>query len=72
MMTTHFIGIASGGIFQTLHEQRSAITNLGVGVFTMQGFEHRNKEKRESTRHCNGKGNLQKQTLYRLFDGFYF
>ena len=46
---------------------------LGVGVFTMQGCERRNKEtKRAFAHYCNRKGNVQKQTLNRLFDEYYF
>ena len=47
--------------------------HLGVGVFTMQGCERRNKEtKQVFARHCNVKGNVQIQTLSRLFDEYYF
>ena len=47
--------------------------HLGVGVFTMQGYERRNKETKQAfARHCNGKGNVQIQTLNRLFDEYSF
>ena len=44
---------------------------LGVGLFTMQGFERRNKETTKShSRHSNGKGNVQIQTLKILYDEY--
>ena len=47
--------------------------HLGVGVFTMQGYERRHKEtKQVFARHFNGKGNVQIQTLNRLFDEYSF
>ena len=46
--------------------------HLGVGVFTMQGYERRNKEtKRAYNRHTNGKGYFPKQTLCHLLDHFH-
>ena len=45
---------------------------LGVGIFTMQGFERRNKESKNTLgRFTNGKGNLLEQNLKRLWDVFY-
>ena len=45
--------------------------HLGAGVFTMQGYERRNKEtKRAYNRHTNGKGYFPKQTLCHLLDHF--
>ena len=39
----------------------------GLGIFTMQGFEHRNKEsKRHFNRHTNKKGNVLMQVMPRL------
>ena len=46
---------------------------LGLGIFTMQGFERRNKESKNTLkRFCNGKGNILSPNLARLFDVFYF
>ena len=43
----------------------------GLGIFNMQGFEHRNKEsKRHFTRHTNKKGNVALQVMPRLWDDF--
>ena len=43
----------------------------GLGMFTMQGFEHRNKEsKRHFNRHTNKKGNVLLQVMPRLWDDF--
>ena len=43
----------------------------GLGIFNMQGFEHRNKEsKRYFTRHTNKKGNVALQVMPRLWDDF--
>ena len=59
-----YIPKISRGIFSDHH--------LGVGVFTIQAYESRNKEtKRAFARHWNGKSNVQKQTLNRLFDDYY-
>ena len=42
---------------------------MGVGIFTMQEFEHRNKESKFVFKnHTNQKGNIAKQTIGRLFD----
>ena len=44
---------------------------MGVGIFTMQGFEHRNKESKFVFKnHTNQKRNTVKQTIGRLFDSF--
>ena len=43
----------------------------GLGIFSMQGFEHRNKEnKTYFTRHTNKKGNISLQVMPRLWDDF--
>ena len=42
--------------------------HVGLGIFSMQGFEHRNKESKcVFRRHTNGKGNLCMQSLKQLF-----
>ena len=47
--------------------------NLGLGIYTMQGFERRNKESKNALRRfCNGKGDILSPNLARLFDLFYF
>ena len=44
---------------------------MGLGIFTMQGFEHRNKESKfVFLNHTNKKENVAKQTIGRLFDSF--
>ena len=44
---------------------------LGVGIFTMQGFERRNKESKNCLRRfTNGKGNMLVQNMKRLCDVF--
>lgn len=44
---------------------------VGLGIFTMQRFEHRNKESKFIfLNHTNKKGNVAKQTIGRLFDSF--
>ena len=44
---------------------------LGVGIFTMQGFERRNKESKHSlSNHNNYKGNYIIQNLNRLYTKF--
>jgi hypothetical protein len=44
---------------------------LGVGIFTMQGYERRNKESKWSyAHHTNKKGNILTQNLNRLHDIF--
>ena len=46
---------------------------LGLGVYTMQGFERRNKESKMALhRFTNKKGNIVKQSMIRLWDIFYF
>ena len=46
--------------------------NLGLGIFTMQGFERWNKESKHTLkRFCNGKGDILKPNMKRLFDVFY-
>ena len=45
--------------------------HLGVGIFTMQGYERRNKESKWSySHHTNKKGNILTQNLNRLHDIF--
>ena len=42
---------------------------LGIGVFTMQGFERRNKESKNTLkRFSNNKGNIVVSNLKRLYD----
>ena len=44
---------------------------LGIGVFTMQGFERRNKESKNTLRRfSNGKGNVIHNNVSRLLDVF--
>ena len=44
---------------------------LGVGIYTMQGFERRNKESKQAlSRHNNFRGNFIIQNLNRLFSKF--
>ena len=44
---------------------------MEVGIYTMQGFEHRNKESRFVFKnHTNQKGNVAQYTIGRLFDSF--
>ena len=44
---------------------------MGLGIFTMQGFEHRNKEsKTYFFKFTNKKGNVCIQVLKRLWDLF--
>ena len=44
---------------------------MEVSIFTMQGFEHRNKKiKFVLKNHINQKGNVAQQTIARLFDSF--
>ena len=46
--------------------------NLGIGIFTMQGFEHRNKESKNTLKRFNNmKGNKLIQNIRRLWDVFY-
>ena len=45
--------------------------NMGIGIFTMQGFERRNKEsKNVLKRFSNNRGNIALSNLKRLFDIF--
>ena len=42
---------------------------LGIGIFTMQGYERRNKESKQCFRRfTNKKGNMVCQTIKRLWD----
>ena len=53
---------------QTLREH-----NLGLGIFTMQGFEARNKESKNTLkRFSNGIGNIAVSNLKRLWDVFHY
>ena len=46
---------------------------LGIGIITIQGFAHHNKEgKNIFNRHTNHKGNELVQCMYRLWNKFYF
>ena len=46
---------------------------LGLGIFTMQGFERRNKESKNTLkRFSNNKGNVLMQNMRRLWDVFYY
>ena len=43
----------------------------GLGIVTMQGFEHRNKEsRRHFNRHTNKKGNVSLKVMPRLWEDF--
>ena len=45
---------------------------LGIGIFTMQGYERRNKESKNTFRRFNNrKGNVIVQNLERLQDVYY-
>ena len=45
--------------------------NLGLGIFTMQGFERRNKESKNCfKRFCNYRGNICVSIMGRLWDVF--
>ena len=47
--------------------------NLGLGIYTMQGFERRNKESKNTLkRFCNGKGDFLSPNLKRLYDVFHY
>ena len=47
--------------------------NLGLGVFTMQGFERRNKESKNTLkRFTNNRGNIVVSNLKRLYDVYDF
>lgn len=53
---------------QTLSEHK-----MGLGVFTMQGFERRNKESKNTVkRFANFKGNMVESNLKRLWDIFFY
>ena len=46
---------------------------LGLGIFTMQGFERRNKESKNTLkRFTNCKGNVLAANLRRLWDVYYY
>ena len=46
---------------------------IGLGIFTMQGFERRNKESKNTLkRFCNGKGDILSPNLRRLYDVFHY
>ena len=46
---------------------------LGVGIYSMQGFERRNKESKNTLRRfSNNKGNILLNNLRRLFDVFFY
>ena len=46
---------------------------LGLGIFTMQGFERQNKESKNTLkRSCNGKGDILSPNLKRRYDVFHF
>ena len=46
---------------------------VGIGIFTMQGFEHRNKESKHIYNcHNNNSGNMCHPTMTRLYDKFYY
>ena len=56
-------------IAQTAFEKHK----LGLGIFTMQGFERRNKESKNTFRRfTNKKGNTLLSNLKRLWDFFYY
>ena len=47
--------------------------NLGLGIYTVQGFERRNKESKNTLkRFSNNKGNVLIPNLRRLWDVFYY
>ena len=45
--------------------------NMGLGIFTMQGFEHRNKESKMCFLKFTKKGNVCIQVMKRLWDLFF-
>ena len=46
---------------------------MGIGIFTLQGFERRNKEsKTAAKRFYNGRHNVCCQIINRVFDSFYY
>ena len=45
----------------------------GTGIFTLQGFERRNKESKNSARRfCNGRNNICQKAMNRVHDFFLF
>ena len=55
-------------IMQTFNKYK-----LGLGIFSMQGIERRNKESKNcAKRFCNFRSNLCISTMGRLFDVFFF
>lgn len=53
---------------QTLNEHK-----MGLGVFTMQGYERRNKESKNTLkRFGNSKGNIVVPNLKRLWDIYFY
>ena len=46
---------------------------MGLGIFTMQGYERRNKESKNTLRRFgNSKGNIVQTNLKRLWDIFHY
>jgi len=46
---------------------------LGVGIFTLQGIEHRNKESKNiARRFYNSKHNVCNQTMKRVFNKYWY
>jgi len=46
---------------------------VGIGIFTLQGFERRNKESKNSARRFyNGRHNICQQVMNRVYDFFFF
>ena len=46
---------------------------FGVGIFTMQGYERRNKESKNTLqRFSNNKGNIVVGNMKRLWDAYYY
>ena len=65
----HVLIAYSEAIMQSTYEN----FRLGLGIFSMQGIEQRNKElKTYASRFSNKRGNLCQQTIKRLFDLFFF
>lgn len=61
--------------FYILHISKITLEKhqLGVGVFTMQGYERRNKESKNCFRRFNNrKGNMVTQNMKRLWDVYYY
>lgn len=60
------------GYFPTIVENTWNDYQLGVGIFDMDGFEHRNKESKEYARkYSNNKHNLSTTTINHLWDFYY-